>query len=77
MSVLSRSGNHHRDALRPWFERYDAISYAREKARWFTRRAGGQLSLLPATRRLRLASRPDRFRGHAAFVAAGTREAVM
>ena len=21
--------NHHRDALRPWFERYDAIGYAR------------------------------------------------
>ncbi len=42
-------GNHHRDALRPWFERYDAISYAREKARWFTRRAGGELALLPAT----------------------------
>ncbi len=49
VSVLSRSGNHHRDALRPWFERHDAISYAREKARWFTRRADGELALLPAT----------------------------
>ena len=41
--------NHHRDALRPWFERYDAISYAREKAQWFTQRAGGELASLPAT----------------------------
>jgi octaprenyl-diphosphate synthase len=49
MSVLTSSGNHRRDALRPWFERSDAISYAREKAQWFTGRAGGQLSLLPAT----------------------------
>ena len=31
-SALSRSGNHHRDILRPWFERHDAISYARERA---------------------------------------------
>jgi octaprenyl-diphosphate synthase len=49
MSVLAHSGNHRRDALRPWFERYDAIRYAREKAQWFTGRAGSQLAVLPAT----------------------------
>jgi octaprenyl-diphosphate synthase len=45
-SLLSRSGNHHRDALRPWFDQSDAIAYAREKALWFTRRAGEKLSVL-------------------------------
>ena len=49
VAVLSRSGNHHRQALRPWLERYDAISYAQEKAQWFTRRAGGELAALPTT----------------------------
>ena len=32
VAVLSRSGNHRRDALRPWLERSDAIAYARAKA---------------------------------------------
>lgn len=49
VSVLSRSGNHHQDALRPWFEQYEAISYARQKARWFTQRAEGELASLPTT----------------------------
>lgn len=49
VSLLSRSGNHHVEALRPWFERGDAIAYAREKARWYTRRAGEELALLPAS----------------------------
>jgi len=49
MSVLSRSGNHHRDVLRPWFERYDAVSYARERARGCTRQACGELAALPST----------------------------
>jgi octaprenyl-diphosphate synthase len=49
VSLLSRSGNHHRDALEPWFQQYDALTYAREKAAWFTRHAGEQLALLPAT----------------------------
>ena len=48
LAVLSDGGNHHRDALRPWLQRYDAISYSRDKALWFTRRAGGQLDALPA-----------------------------
>ena len=37
------------ESLRPWFERYDAISYARDKARWFTVRAGGELTGFPPT----------------------------
>jgi octaprenyl-diphosphate synthase len=49
VSLLSRSGNHHRDDLRPWFEEHDAIAYAREKARWFSRRAGAALASLPAS----------------------------
>ncbi len=49
VSLLSRSGNHHREALEPWLERSDAISYAREKAVWFTRQAGGELAALPDT----------------------------
>jgi octaprenyl-diphosphate synthase len=49
LSVLSRSGNHHREALEPWLVRSDAISYAREKAVWFTRRAGGELASLGDT----------------------------
>jgi octaprenyl-diphosphate synthase len=48
-AVLSRSDNHHRDVLRPWFERYDAIPYAREQARLYSRQACGELAVLPAT----------------------------
>ena len=49
VSVLSRSGNHRQKALQPWFERYEAVSYAREKAQWFTQRAGGELASLSPT----------------------------
>lgn len=48
ISVLSRSGDHHRDALRPWLDRYEAIAYARDKAKWFTQRASKELASLPA-----------------------------
>ena len=43
------SGNHHRDALRPWFEQFDAVGYARQKAHSFSRQAGAGLAALPAT----------------------------
>ncbi len=46
-AALSRSGNHQRELLQPWFERCDAISYAREKARWLTERASEALAALP------------------------------
>ena len=49
VAVLSRSGNHCRHALRPWLERSDAVSYARQKAFWYARRAGNELEKLPAT----------------------------
>jgi octaprenyl-diphosphate synthase len=47
VSLLGRSENHHRDVLRPWFERYDAIPYAREKALGFSRCANDALAGLP------------------------------
>jgi octaprenyl-diphosphate synthase len=48
-SLLAQSGNHHRDALRPWFERFEAIGYARGQAESFSRRAGAELAALPDT----------------------------
>jgi octaprenyl-diphosphate synthase len=48
-TLLAGSNNHHRDTLRPWFERHDAISYARGRAEWFTRQAARELAGLPAT----------------------------
>jgi geranylgeranyl pyrophosphate synthase len=62
ISILSRSGNHHRDALRPWFDRSDAIAYARQQARLFTQRADAGLAALPATPAL------DSLRGLTDFV---------
>ena len=58
-SALSRSGNHHRDVLRPWFERHNAISYAQARAREFTRRACAELAALPGHRRLSIAGWTD------------------
>jgi octaprenyl-diphosphate synthase len=48
-SVFAQSGDHRRDILKPWFERYDAISYARQRAQGFTRQACGELEFLQAT----------------------------
>jgi octaprenyl-diphosphate synthase len=47
-AILTSSADHHRDALRSWLERYDAISYVRAKAKWFVDRAADDLSGLPA-----------------------------
>ncbi len=49
LAVLSRSGNHRREALRPWLERFDAIAYARDRALWHVRLAGDELDKLPLT----------------------------
>jgi len=49
LAQLAGSGNHHRDMLRPWWERSDAIAYARSKAQEFSRRACQQLDCLPAS----------------------------
>jgi octaprenyl-diphosphate synthase len=49
LGILSRSGNHRSEALRPWFHRTDALAYARQKAVWFTQRAREHLAILPPT----------------------------
>ena len=49
VSLLASSDNHQRETLRPWFERFDAIGYARQKAQCYTRRAVTELSSLAAT----------------------------
>ena len=46
LGVLSASGNHRLDLLRKWFERSDAISYARDQAISFTRSAAKELATL-------------------------------
>jgi octaprenyl-diphosphate synthase len=48
-SALSRSDNHHRDILRPWFERHDAIAYSQDRARRYARQAAEALAVLPPT----------------------------
>lgn len=48
VAILSRSGDSHRDALKPWLERSDAISYAQQKAIWYTQRATEELEQIPA-----------------------------
>ncbi len=48
-SILSASGNHHHEALRPWFERFDAIAYSRDKAISFIELARDALDELPAS----------------------------
>ncbi|MCE5302057.1 MAG: polyprenyl synthetase family protein [Planctomycetaceae bacterium] len=64
VAILSRSDNHRQEALRPWFERYQAISYARQKAGRFSQQAVEQLSTLSATVAL------DSLRGLTDFVIA-------
>jgi octaprenyl-diphosphate synthase len=49
VTLLSGTGNHRRDALRPWLERFDAIAYAQDKAQWYARRAAAELDALPAS----------------------------
>lgn len=49
ISTLSQSDNQHREALRPWFDRYHAVPYARERARSFTQQARGELAVLSAS----------------------------
>jgi len=48
ISILTGSGNHHAEALRPWLERHDAVGYAQRKAAWYTQRAGEELDALPS-----------------------------
>ncbi len=43
MAILSNSDNHRQGALNLWFEKYDAIEYARRKAVEFTQLAAAEL----------------------------------
>jgi octaprenyl-diphosphate synthase len=47
LSLLTRSGNHRREALETWWNRSDAICYTREKARCYARQAADALGILP------------------------------
>jgi octaprenyl-diphosphate synthase len=47
LTLLTRSGNHHREALHSWWERCDALQYTREKAVWYARHACKELDNLP------------------------------
>ena len=49
IAILSNGDNHRREALLPWFERFEAIDYARERAVWHTQQAGDELDKLPAS----------------------------
>ena len=44
---LSGSDNHHREILRPWWDRSDAMAYTRDKAVQFSRRACQELAAIP------------------------------
>ncbi|MGD0898067.1 MAG: polyprenyl synthetase family protein [Thermoguttaceae bacterium] len=46
LGQLSGSGNHHRDILRGWWGRSDALVYARGQALQFARRAAQELDVL-------------------------------
>jgi octaprenyl-diphosphate synthase len=48
LALLAPSENHRREALRCWFARFDALSYARGKALWYADRAAQDLEVLPA-----------------------------
>jgi octaprenyl-diphosphate synthase len=47
LRLLSNSDNHRREALRPWWDRCDAVAYSRQQALGYTRRACEQLDSLP------------------------------
>ena len=47
VAILARPGNHHREALRPWLEGSDAISYAQQKAASYIERAIEELQKVP------------------------------
>jgi octaprenyl-diphosphate synthase len=47
LALLARSDNHRREALRPWWERFDAIAYTRAKAQSYSRLACEALDALP------------------------------
>ncbi len=46
-SILTAEGNHHAAALRPWLERFDAVNYAKAKARELAGQAADAVMRLP------------------------------
>jgi octaprenyl-diphosphate synthase len=48
LGILVPSENHRREALRSWFDRFDAVCYARDKALGYADRAREDLGVLPA-----------------------------
>lgn len=49
IAILSNGENHRREALSPWFERFEAIGYAHKRAIWHTQQAADELDKLPAS----------------------------
>ncbi len=49
MEILTRTGNHRREALQPWFAQTDALGYARARAEEYAAQAREELANLPET----------------------------
>jgi octaprenyl-diphosphate synthase len=49
LGILARSDDHRAEALRPWLQRYDAISYAQHTALRYIRRAQAELDRVPSS----------------------------
>ena len=49
VAMLCRPSDHHSRTLATWFERCDAISYAKQQAVLYARRARGELDRLEPT----------------------------
>ncbi|MDZ4779466.1 MAG: polyprenyl synthetase family protein [Planctomycetia bacterium] len=47
LEILTRSGNHRREALQPWFTQCDALGYARTRAEEFATQARAEIAQLP------------------------------
>lgn len=47
LNVLAASGDERKAALNLWFDRFDALSYARSRACWYAERARLELATLP------------------------------
>jgi octaprenyl-diphosphate synthase len=48
VDILTRTGNHRAESLRPWFERFSAFAYTRDKAAEYAQRAIDALDVVPA-----------------------------
>ena len=48
-AILHRQDNRRREALMPWFERFDALNYARNAATRYAEQARESIASLPQT----------------------------